>query len=79
MLSSSNYNYLVVDIRMGEQAPFNGANFGPDDPVRNQAIPMANLQRLDDVPWATRIMATQHLRVYRLNFAGLGAAVRSSG
>lgn len=76
MLSTSAYNYLVVDIRMGEQAPFNGSNFGPSDPLPGVAIPMANLTRLDHVPWASRVMATEHLRVYRLDLGKIGSTVR---
>jgi hypothetical protein len=73
MLASSNYDYLVVDIRMAQQAAFNGHNFGEHDPLLGHATPMANLTRLDHVPWASRVMSTQHLRVYRLNFtAGNG-------
>jgi len=67
MLISSGYNFLVVDIRMGEQAPFNGHNFGQNDPLLGHATPMHNLTRLDAVPWATRVITTEHLRVYRLD------------
>jgi hypothetical protein len=67
MLVSSRYDYLVVDIRMAEQAPFNGHNFGQGDPLLGRATPMPYLTRLDTVPWATRVISTEHLRVYRLN------------
>ncbi|MET3806428.1 hypothetical protein ABIB25_003443 [Nakamurella sp. UYEF19] len=77
MLTTSQYNYLVVDIRMGEEPAFNGSNFGPDDPLLGQATPMANLTRLDRVPWANRIVATEHLRVYRLDLARIAATVRT--
>jgi hypothetical protein len=71
MLQSSDYDYLVVDIRMAEQPPFNGHNYGPSDPSLGAATPMANLTRLDSVPWATRVMSTEHLRVYRLDLTDI--------
>jgi hypothetical protein len=67
MLLASRYDYLVVDIRMGEQAPFNGHNFGAGDPLLGRATPMDYLTRLDSIPWASRVISTAHLRVYRLN------------
>lgn len=67
MLMTSNYDYLVVDIRMAEEPAFNGHNFGQGDPLLGMATPMANLTRLDSVPWASRVISTEHLRVYRLN------------
>lgn len=67
MLISSDYDFLVVDKRMGEQPAFNGHNFGSGDPLLGQATPAENLDRLDHVDWATRIMSTENLRVYRLH------------
>jgi hypothetical protein len=67
MLVSSHYDYLVVNITMGEELPFNGHNFGENDPLHGDKTPMANLTRLDAVPWATRVLSTEHLRVYRLH------------
>jgi hypothetical protein len=73
MLVSSGYDYLVVDVRMGEDTPFNGHNFGQGDPLLGRATPMAYLTRLDHVPWAWRVMSTEHLRVYRLDLAAIAA------
>lgn len=73
MLVSSEYDYLVVDIRMGEETPFNGHNFGQGDPLLGHATPMAYLTRLDHVPWAWRVMSTEHLRVYRLDLSAIAA------
>lgn len=67
MLASSQYDYLVVNITMGEELPFNGHNFGENDPLHGDKTPMANLKRLDSAPWATRVLSTEHLRVYRLH------------
>lgn len=75
MLSSSRYDYLVVDVRMAEEPPFNGHNFGQHDPLLGHATPMRNLKRLDRVSWASRIMATEHLRVYRLDLDLIGTQV----
>jgi len=73
MLVSSRYDYLVIDIRMAEEPPFNGHNFGQGDPLLGRATPMANLERLDHVTWAWRVMSTEHLRVYRLDLAAIAA------
>ncbi len=71
MLIYSEYYYLVVDTRMAEETPFNGHNFGQHDPLLGQATPRENLARLDSVPWATRVITTPHLRVYRLNLSDI--------
>jgi len=73
MLTTSHYDYLVVDIRMAEQPAFNGHNFGQGDPLLGMATPMANLTRLDSVPWASRVISTEHLRVYRLKLDSLAS------
>jgi hypothetical protein len=76
MLVSSGYDYLVVDVRMAQEAPFNGHNYGEHDPLLGHATPMANLTRLDHVPWAWRVMSTEHLRVYRLNLTAIASRNR---
>jgi hypothetical protein len=76
MLYGSRFNYLVVDVRMAEQAAFNGTNYGSGDPLVGRVTPMDYLDRLDHVPWASRIISTQHLRVYRLNLPLLGQRMR---
>jgi hypothetical protein len=73
MLVSSRYDYLVVDTRMSEEDPYNGHNFGKDDPLLGHATPRTYLVRLDHVPWARRVMSTEHLRVYRLDLAAIAA------
>ena len=77
-LISSGYDYLVVDVRMSEEPAFNGHNYGAGDPLLGRATPPAYLDRFDHVPWAARIITTEHLRVYRLNLEMLGAASRDS-
>ncbi|OLR92443.1 hypothetical protein [Actinokineospora bangkokensis] len=74
-LRASGFDYLVVDTRMAEQPSFIGDNFGPTDPLIGQATPKANLDRLDAVPWATRVITTEHLRVYHLDFFLLEASM----
>ena len=71
MLLGSAYDYLVVDVRMGQEAPFNGHNFGQGDPLLGRATPMEYLTRLDSVPWASRVISTAHLRVYRLDLSDI--------
>jgi hypothetical protein len=70
-LVASHYDYLVVDIRMAAEPAYNGDNYGPGDPLAGRATPVAQLQRLDRVPWAARIITTEHLRVYRLDLSQL--------
>ncbi|WNV85108.1 hypothetical protein [Umezawaea sp. Da 62-37] len=76
-LHSSGYDYLVVDTRMADRPAFNGDNYGPGDPLLYAAPPRAHLDRLDRVPWAARIITTEHLRVYRLDLTLLGAKTGS--
>lgn len=71
-LVESRYDYLVVDTRMADAPAFNGDNYGEADPLAGQATPRAFLTRLDAVPWASRVMSTDHLRVYRLDLARVG-------
>ena len=77
MLYASHYDYVVVDTRMTQQPAFNGDNFGSTDPLPGRPTPPAYLNRLDTVPWASRILATDHLRVYRLDLLLLGQTLRS--
>jgi hypothetical protein len=78
MLVSSGYDFLVVDTRMGEEAPFNGHNFGENDPLLGHVTPMSNLTRLDSAPWATRVVTTEHLRVYRLDLMSIAMQPREN-
>lgn len=71
MLATSHIDYLVVDMRMAQEAAYNGDNYGSSDPLPGRATPVAYLERLDDVPWASRVMTTEHLRVYRLDMSAL--------
>lgn len=75
MLSSSHFDFLVVDVRMAQEDPFNGHNFGQHDPLLSRRTPTENLERLDETPWASRIMTTEHLRVYRLDLNLIGRGV----
>ncbi|GAA1893481.1 hypothetical protein [Lapillicoccus jejuensis] len=71
-LVESRYDYLVVDTRMADAPAFNGDNYGDADPLSGRATPRAFLERLDTVPWASRVMSTDHLRVYRLDLSRVG-------
>ncbi|WP_139279901.1 hypothetical protein [Rhodococcoides yunnanense] len=75
-MTFSRYVYLVVDVRMSEAPAFNGDNYGAGDPLAGEPTPQAYLDRLDAVPWAARIMSTEHLRVYRLDLERIGTAVQ---
>lgn len=74
-LVTSHFDYLVVDVRMAHEPAYNGNNYGPEDPLAGRVTPMAQLDRLDRVPWASRIITTEHLRVYRLDLGRLGTPV----
>jgi hypothetical protein len=76
-LDTSHYDYVVVDTRMAAEPPFNGDNYGPGDPLAGRATPINQLDRLDRVPWAARIITTKHLRVYRLDLSKPCATVGS--
>jgi hypothetical protein len=78
MLATSHIDYLVVDMRMAREAAYNGDNFGNSDPLAGQATPTEYLERLDDVPWASRVMTTEHLRVYRLDMNALSTNTEGS-
>ncbi|PWW66572.1 hypothetical protein [Actinokineospora spheciospongiae] len=74
-MRAAGYDYLVVDTRMAEEPSFIGDNYGPTDPLIGQATPKENLARLDRVPWATRVITTEHLRVYHLDFFLMNAPI----
>jgi len=78
MLVSSDYNYLVVDVRMAQKAAFNGDDYGPGDLLAGRPTPLEYLDRLDHVRWASRILSTDHLRVYRLNLPLLADTVQGA-
>ncbi len=67
MLTTSEYRYLVVNAHMGREVPFNGHHFGEHDPLLGDKTPMSNLDRLDAAAWATRVLSTENIRVYRLH------------
>jgi hypothetical protein len=75
-LSSSRYDYLVVDERLSGQLPLEGIYFDPSEPrlAVNGISPVtqAALDRFTTVPWATRVLSTSHYSVYRLNFRAVG-------
>ena len=70
-LESSGYRYTVVDGRIAHFEPQIGTYFEPDEPselhISKQAI-----AELNDVRWATKIIATNNYSVYRLNFTAVG-------
>ena len=77
MLVGSRYDYVVVDLRMTQEPAFNGDNFGSTDPLQGRPTPRAYVDRLDAVPWASRILTAGHVRVYRLDLYQLGQTLRS--
>jgi hypothetical protein len=75
-LVTSDYTYLVVDVRMYQDQAFNGNNFGQDDPQGAGPVPVRFLTALSRQPWAIQVMSTEHLRVFRLDFGALPVAAR---
>jgi hypothetical protein len=71
-LVARGYSYLVVDMRMAGTTPLDGDSFGPDDPGEGRQPRLAALRRLDRVPWVSRVGASRHYRVYRIDLAGAG-------
>jgi hypothetical protein len=78
MLTTSHYEYLVVDTRMSDEPSYAFDNYGRSDPLLGEPTPAANLARLDHVPWAEKIMSTEHLRVYRLDLARIGTPLEGT-
>ena len=77
-LVTSHFEYLVLDTRMYTDQAFNGNNFGSGDPEGAGPVPAGALAYLDSAPWASKVLSTTHLRVYRLDFSELGTAVRTT-
>jgi hypothetical protein len=70
-LESSHYRYMVVDGRTARFQPQVGTYFEPDEPSQLHISARA-LTELNDVPWATKVIATNNYSVYRLNFTAVG-------
>ncbi|MDQ1650342.1 MAG: hypothetical protein QOG60_2399, partial [Frankiaceae bacterium] len=66
------YTHLVVDVRMAGVTPADGDSFGPRDPGEGRQTRQTALLRLDRVPWVSRVAASQHYRVYRIDLGGAG-------
>jgi hypothetical protein len=75
-LISSSYDYLIVDSRLATLLPLIGNYFEPSEPFADAAqspFPAAALNRLNTVPWASKIVQTDHYSVYRLHLEGVVA------
>lgn len=71
-LETSDFEYLIFDDRIAEAVAFNGYNYGLGDPLLGKVTPQPYLDRLDQVPWAWRVMTTEHVRVYRIDMKRIG-------
>jgi hypothetical protein len=75
-LDSSRYTYLVVDERLSSPVPPGMHYFVGDEPreVVDGRSPVTQdaLDRFETAPWATKVLATTHYSVYRLNFRAVG-------
>jgi hypothetical protein len=75
MISSSHYDYLIVDRRLADLVPAVGTYFEPDEPAELDSagggfVSQAALDRLDRVPWATSVLVSDRYAVYRLSLGG---------
>jgi hypothetical protein len=69
-LTNSNYHYLIIDSRMATLLPLVGIYFQRNEPFYGSSsvpFPAAALDRLNTVPWASKVMQTDHYSVYRLH------------
>jgi hypothetical protein len=78
-LAEQGYGYLVIDRRMSEFVPRIGFYFTPDEPEafsRTQPVAPEALDKFEQVDWATKIYASDHFSVYRVDLerAAEGAA-----
>jgi hypothetical protein len=79
-LSSSHYQYLVIDKRTAHLAPIVGVYFSPDEPddaggVTRLPISQASLDKFERYPWTEKIFESNNYIVYRFQFKSLGAVL----
>ena len=67
--------YLIVDKRMTSLVPRSGYYYTPSEPeAGTRSVPpsQAAIAKYGRVPWASRIYESDHLAIYRLDYAALG-------
>jgi len=69
-LTSSVYQYMIIDNRIETLLPAVGVYFQRNEPFAGAStspFPPAAIDRFNTVPWASKIMETDHYSVYRLH------------
>jgi len=75
-LSSSHYQYLLIDLEMSRSVPLVGVYFEPDEPqggTRVSPPSAAALQKYDGLPWVTKVYASDNWEIYSFDFATVRA------
>lgn len=75
-LSSSRYQYLVIDKRTAYLVPVVGVYFSPDEPtnaVRKSQLPIsaASLAKFEHYPWTEKVFESNAYVVYRFQWGAL--------
>lgn len=69
-LDRRGYEYVVVDRRLATALPRVGYWFAREEPEageRERPVSLHALTKLERLPWATKILATEHFDVYRVD------------
>lgn len=82
-LSSSGYQYLVIDKRTALELPVVGVYFEPDEPTgppnpSHLPISKASLAKFENYPWTAKVFESDDYAVYRFQFSSVGAPVRKA-
>ncbi len=77
-LSSSGYQYLVIDKRTALELPVVGVYFEPDEPTgppdaAHLPISKASLAKFENYPWTAKVFESNDYAVYRFQFSSFGA------
>ena len=70
-------DYVIVDQRMATDLNLRGYWYGGRDPqalTQTEPFPIAAVDRLATMPWASQVFATEHMRVYQIDRFGLAEA-----
>jgi hypothetical protein len=78
-LSSWNFGYLIVDRRMALEVPDIQIYFETNEPIPHDGRPafsLGQLTKFDSTPWTIKIYDSDHIAIYRFDFASLGRPAR---
>src|SRR5581483_2138295 len=76
------YGFLIVDRRMAQALPWIGYYLTVGEPLSHRRAhppPRAAIERYEHLPWAIKIYQTDHLEIYRLDYAALSLIWASRG